>query len=93
MTSDDDNIMFGFCSNFSAFCYSFEKNWKRLKHSLFRSVAKTYRIAAEPNKQNWNKNWLKIENLFMKLKVTNIESNRGRTVSISQKWVVVPKNS
>ena len=45
------------------------------------------------NEQNLNKKLSKIENLFLKLKVTNIESNRGRTVSISQKWVVVPKNS
>ena len=45
------------------------------------------------NEQNLNKKQSKIENLSLKLKVTNIESNRGRTVSISQKWVVVPKNS
>ena len=45
---DNDNIMFGFCSNFSTFCYSFEKNWKKLKKSLFRSVSKTDGIAAEP---------------------------------------------
>ena len=36
-------------SYFSTSCYTFEKNWKKLKNSLFSSVAKTYGIAAEPN--------------------------------------------
>ena len=30
-----------------------------------------------------DKNWTTVENLFLKLEVTNIESNRRRTVTIS----------
>ena len=30
-----------------------------------------------------DKNWTKVENLFLKLEVTNIKYNRGHTVTIS----------
>ena len=100
----NDNIMFDSCSNFTIFCYSFEDNWKRPNNSLYRGVAKTFKIAAKPNnilifiksqlsflafieldrlgiKSKKIQIWTKIEILFLKLKVTKIESIRGRRVS------------
>ena len=46
---DNDNIMFGFCSNFTIFYYSLEKNWRKFNNSLFRGVEKTCKIAAKLN--------------------------------------------
>ena len=103
----NDNIMFGGCSKFTIFCYSFEENWKKRLTMHFSEMWQ--KIAAKPNnvwilmksavipsiywtRKAWNqkqkepnldKNWTRIEILFLKLKVTNIGSNRGRTECIS----------
>ena len=46
---EEDEIGENCTSYFSTSCYTFEKNWKKLKNSLVSSVAKTYGISAEPN--------------------------------------------
>ena len=44
------------------------------------------------SKEKLGKIWTKIEILFMRLRVSDFWSNRGRTVSIDKNWLyIVPK--
>ena len=81
---NNDNIIFGFCSNFSSFCYTLENNWYKLINSLFRCIAKTCRIIAKPN--NRLILWSQLSFLAF------IESNRLRTKrkmkqNLNKNWV------
>ena len=55
--------------------------WSQLSFLAF--IESSRLTIKRKNKQNLDKNWTKIENLFLKLKVTHIGPNRWSTVSIS----------
>ena len=55
--------------------------WSQLS---FLAFIESYRLGIKSKKKpNLDKDWTKIDNLFLKLKVTKIGSNRGHTVSFS----------